>query len=303
MQQVASAGRRRREAATASRGPTGPTRGSGATAATAATAPARTARVVAELPVGTYRLAGGRAAGRVQAGAGHVLGAGARRRDGHGHPHARAAAAAARRHERPGREAARRLLLADPRARRVRGLHRRGVRRRRRRERRHDDVHDDPPGRLRDPPNGVAFAVPPDRRRRAVRHARRREDADLHARARDRAREHGAADRHRARPRSARRSPATGERGPARTSTSSTAGSAATPPERAAPTIADTIDQSQYTLTADDLGKTLRFAVSARNEAGRAVAVSAPVDVLSLDAPDEHDPARRSRARSSPASG
>ena len=130
--------------------------------------------VVADLPVGSYRLAGGRAAGRVQAGAGHVLGAGARRRDRHGHPHARAAAAAARRHERPGRQAARRLLLADPRARRVRGLRRRGVRRRRRRGRRDDDVQDDPPGQLRDPPHGVAVAVPPARRRDAVRHARRR---------------------------------------------------------------------------------------------------------------------------------
>ena len=43
--------------------------------------------------------------------------------------------------------------------------------------------------------------------------------------------------------------------------------------------------RDSYTLTADDLGATLRFAVAARNEAGRAVAVSAPVDVLSLDAP------------------
>src|SRR4051812_15517431 len=49
--------------------------------------------------------------------------------------------------------------------------------------------------------------------------------------------------------------------------------------------ISGSIGNSTYTLTTDDLGKTLRFAVAGSNTAGRAVAVSMPVSVLSLDAP------------------
>ena len=50
-------------------------------------------------------------------------------------------------------------------------------------------------------------------------------------------------------------------------------------------TIDGSFGEDSYTLTADDLGKTLRFAVTARNVAGRVSAVSAPVAVMSLEAP------------------